>query len=165
MDPRDQRFAPHVLAIRTGTQIRFPNSDNIRRQVYFFSPAKRFELRLHGGTSSDPVLFDKLRVVVLCCNIHDGMLGYVYVTDDPWFGVSNDQGLLTLDPLSEGHSVATLWHRQAPKMPPVPRGEIDTPAAGLHQRLSIAVQPKGDQMPAAPPPSAFGGAFNKAAHR
>jgi plastocyanin len=164
MDQRDQRFDPHVLAVRTGTQIRFPNSDDIRHQVYSFSPAKRFELRLYGGTPSDPVLFDKPGVVVLGCNIHDWMLGYVYVTDDPWFGVSNDKGTLILEQMPAGHYVATLWHPQAPDMQPVPGGEIDIPAAGLRQRFSVAVQPKGVDMPAAPPPSAFGDAFHKAAH-
>jgi plastocyanin len=164
MDQRDQRFAPHVLAVRTGTQIKFPNSDDIRHQVYSFSPAKRFELRLYGGTPSDPVLFDKPGVVVLGCNIHDWMLGYVYVTDDPWFGVSNDKGMLTLDQMPAGHYVATLWHPQAPDMQPVPGGEIDIPAAGLHQRFNVAVHPKGDDMPATPPSSAFGDAFHKAAH-
>ena len=164
MDQRDQRFAPHVLAVRTGTQIKFPNSDDIRHQVYSFSPAKRFELRLYGGTPSDPVLFDKPGVVVLGCNIHDWMLGYVYVTDDPWFGVSNDKGTLILEQMPAGHYVATLWHPQAPDMQPVPGGEIDIPAAGLRQRFSVAVQPKGVDMPAAPPPSAFGDAFHKAAH-
>jgi plastocyanin len=164
MDQRDQRFAPHVLAVRTGTQIRFPNSDDIRHQVYSFSPAKRFELRLYGGTPSDPVLFDKPGVVVLGCNIHDWMLGYVYVTDDPWFGVSNDKGTLILEQMPAGHYVATLWHPQAPDMQPVPGGEIDIPTAGLRQRFSVAVQPKGVDMPAAPPPSAFGDAFHKAAH-
>ena len=65
MDQRGQRFAPHVLAVHTGTQVRFPNSDNIRHQVYSFSTAKRFELRLYEGTPSDPLLFDKPGVVVL----------------------------------------------------------------------------------------------------
>jgi plastocyanin len=164
MDQRDQRFAPHVLAVRTGTQIKFPNSDNIRHQVYSFSAAKRFELRLYGGTPSDPVLFDKPGVVVLGCNIHDWMLGYVYVTDDPWFGVSDEKGTLTLDQMPAGHYVATLWHPQAVDMQPVSGGEIDIPAAGLHQHFKLAVQPKADDMPAAPPSSAFGDAFHKAAH-
>ena len=164
MDQRDQKFAPHVLAVHTGTQIRFPNSDDIRHQVYSFSPAKRFELRLYGGTPSDPVLFDKPGLVVLGCNIHDWMLGYVYVTDDPWFGVSDGKGTLNLRDLPAGHYVATLWHPQAPDMQPIAGGELDIPASGLQHRFSIAVQPKADDTPAAPAPSAFGDAFKKAAH-
>ncbi|MFJ3482142.1 methylamine utilization protein [Pseudomonas sp. NPDC090202] len=164
MDQRNQRFAPHVLAVRTGTQIKFPNSDNIRHQVYSFSAAKRFELRLYGGTPSDPVLFDKPGIVVLGCNIHDWMLGYVYVTDDPWFGVSDGKGALTLDQLPAGHYKATLWHPQVQDMQSVPGGDFDIPAEGLHRRITVAIQPKADDMPAAPPPDAFSDAFHKAAH-
>lgn len=164
MDQRDQRFAPHVLAVRVGTQVKFPNSDDIRHQVYSFSPAKRFELRLYGGTPSDPVLFDKPGVVVLGCNIHDWMLGYIYVTDEPWFGVSSANGTLRLDQMPPGHYKATLWHPQAPDMQPVSGGEFDIPAGGLRQRFTLAVQPKPDDAPAAPAPSAFGDAFHKAAH-
>jgi len=164
MDQRNQEFAPHVLAVRTGTEIKFPNSDNIRHQVYSFSTPKRFELRLYGGTPSAPVLFDKPGVVVLGCNVHDWMLGYVYVTDDGWFGVSNAQGSLTLDQLPPGHYSATLWHPQLADMQPIAAGDIDVPAGGLHQRFSLALQPKSNDMPSAPPPSTFGDAFNKAAH-
>lgn len=162
MDQRDQKFAPHVLAVRSGTQISFPNKDDIRHQVYSFSPAKRFELRLYAGTPSEPVLFDKPGLVVLGCNIHDWMLGYVYVTDDPWFGVSNENGTLTFDQMPAGHYTATLWHPQAPDMQPVSGGEIDIPAGGLRHRFSVAVQPKTEEKSAAPPPSAFGDAFHKA---
>jgi plastocyanin len=162
MDQRAHQFAPHVLAVHTGTQIAFPNSDNIRHQVYSFSPAKRFELRLYEGTPSLPVLFDKPGVVVLGCNIHDWMLGYVYVTDDSWFSVSDSKGVLKLDALPPGHYRVTLWHPQTADMKPLRGGEIEVPAKGLHQRFTVAVQAKEQDMPMAPAPSAFGDAFEKA---
>lgn len=162
MDQRAQQFAPHVLAVHTGTQIAFPNSDNIRHQVYSFSPAKRFELRLYEGTPSLPVLFDKPGVVVLGCNIHDWMLGYVYVTDDPWFTVSDKKGEVKLDALPPGHYVVTLWHPQTADMKPLPGGEVEVSAKGLHQRFTVAIQAKEHDMPMAPAPSAFGDAFEKA---
>ena len=164
MDQRDLQFAPRVLAVHTGTQISFPNSDHIRHQVYSFSTPKRFELPLYGGLPSAPVLFDKPGVVVLGCNVHDNMIGYVYVTDDPWFGVSNDKGTLGLDQVPAGHYSVTLWHPQAADMLAVSGGDIDIPAGGLKQRFSITVQPGADNAPAAPPSSAFGDAFHKAAH-
>lgn len=163
MDQRSQQFAPHVLAVHTGTPIKFPNSDNIRHQVYSFSPAKRFELRLYEGTPSDPVLFDKPGVVVLGCNIHDWMLGYVYVTDDPRFGVTDAQGQLTLDaPAGVYH--ATLWHPQASGMQPVDGGEVKIAGAGLTQAFTLTIEAQAEQTPTAPAPSAFGDAFKRAAH-
>ncbi|MEB0121734.1 methylamine utilization protein [Pseudomonas sp. CCI1.2] len=164
MDQRDQQFAPHVLAVHSGTQIAFPNSDNVRHQVYSFSPAKRFELRLYEGTPSLPVLFDKAGVVVLGCNIHDSMLGYVYVTDDPWFAVSGGDGAIKFDQLAAGHYKVTLWHPDSADMQPVSGGEIDVPVNGLRQRFTLPVQPKDTDMDMTPAPSAFGDAFKKAAH-
>lgn len=163
MDQRDKEFVPHVLAVHTGTQVKFPNSDNIRHQVYSFSPVKRFELRLYEGTPSDPLLFDKPGIVVLGCNIHDWMLGYIYVTDEPWFGVSDAKGALKFDQVPAGHYTATLWHPQSPDMQLTAAGDIDVPAAGLSKDFTITVQAKSGDTPKAPAPSAFGDAFKKAA--
>lgn len=164
MDQRGQRFAPHVLAVHTGTQVRFPNSDNIRHQVYSFSTAKRFELRLYEGTPADPLLFDKPGVVVLGCNIHDWMLGYIYVTDDPHFAVSNAQGKVRLEQLSPGDYHATLWHPQLADMQPLDGGTLHVPAAGLSHRVTLSLEPTSADLPPTPTPSAFGDAFNRAAH-
>lgn len=163
MDQRAQQFAPHVLAVHTGTPIKFPNSDNIRHQVYSFSPAKRFELRLYEGTPSDPVLFDKPGVVVLGCNIHDGMLGYVYVTEDPRFGVTDDQGKLTLDNLPVGEYRVTLWHPQIVDMQPYGAGSITIPLTGLKQTFSLPVEPLPTPASMAPASDVFGDAFKRAA--
>lgn len=164
MDQVNQQFLPHVLAVRSGTEVSFPNRDDIRHHVYSFSPAKRFELRLYHGTPSAPVLFDKPGLVVLGCNIHDWMVGYIYVTDDAWFGVADDAGKLSLD-VPPGHYKATLWHPRNPDLLPVAAGELDVPAGGLEKRFSLV--PGSDPAPAGTPPPArddggFGDAFRKA---
>lgn len=92
VDQLHQQFVPGVIAVRTGTAISFPNSDSVSHQVYSFSPAKRFELGLYRGVPRDPVVFDKPGIVVLGCNIHDNMIGYVYVTDASYFGTTADDG-------------------------------------------------------------------------
>ena len=164
MDQRDQEFSPRVLAVHTGTQVKFPNSDNIRHQVYSFSPAKRFELRLYEGTPSEPLLFDKPGVVVLGCNIHDWMVGYIYVTDEPLFGVTDSNGVLRLDQVPAGHYQATLWHPRSEDMQPLAGGSFDVPAEGLTRRFDLAVQPGAEDQPGKPALGGFGDAFHKAVH-
>jgi hypothetical protein len=143
--------------------VKFPNSDNIRHQVYSFSPTKRFELRLYEGTPSDPVLFEKPGVVVLGCNIHDWMLGYIYVTDDPRFGVTDAQGKLTLEQLPAGSYQATLWHPQVRDLQPQAGGSVQIPAQGAQQTFQLTLEPLSADMPTPPAPSAFGDAFKRAA--
>lgn len=110
MDQSDQQFAPHVLAVRTNTLVHFPNSDNIRHHVYSFSPAKRFELRLYHGSTAEPVLFDQAGQVALGCNIHDSMLGYIYVVDSEWFAVSDAEGRLSIDQVPPGDYQLQIQH-------------------------------------------------------
>lgn len=103
MDQRHNMFTPGVLAVRVNTLVYFPNGDNVRHHVYSFSPAKRFELRLYHGMTADPVLFDQPGQVVLGCNIHDSMVGYIYVVDSEYFGVDNTNGQLSLSSLPAGN--------------------------------------------------------------
>lgn len=102
MDQRNYRFVPKVIAIRTNTLVYFPNSDDVRHHVYSFSPAKKFELRLYHGKTAKPVLFDQPGKVVLGCNIHDSMVGYIYVVDTPYFAVSDSSGRVQITDVPAG---------------------------------------------------------------
>lgn len=110
MDQRNRQFEPHVLAVRQNTKVHFPNSDDIRHHVYSFSPAKTFELRLYHGTTAEPVIFDKPGRVVLGCNIHDAMLGYIYVLKTPWFGVTGPEGVVELKSIPPGDYRVEVRH-------------------------------------------------------
>ena len=48
-------------------------------------PTKTFEIKLYSGAAPFDVLFDKVGVVTIGCNIHDWMIAYVYVVDTPYF--------------------------------------------------------------------------------
>jgi hypothetical protein len=160
MDQRNKEFVPHVLAVHSNTNVTFPNSDNIRHQVYSFSPTKRFELKLYEGIPAAQV-FDKPGVVVLGCNIHDWMLGYIYVTDDPWFAVSDAKGQIAFE-LPAGHYKVTLWHPQNAAMAPQSGGELVVADKAVQKSYSMTLEPLSADAPSAPAPSAFGDAFGKA---
>ncbi len=163
MDQVRQQFAPHVLAVRAGTRVTFPNRDNIRHQVYSFSAPKRFELRLYEGTPTEPQLFDKPGVVVLGCNIHDWMLGYIYVTDDPWFAVSDANGRVDFNRLPNGQFTTTLWHPRSPDMHPVAGEPLTVSDAPQQRQVKLAVSEAPAEGAAEPAHSAFGAAFDEAA--
>lgn len=117
MDQRYSQFVPGVLPITVGSMVVFPNSDNIRHQVYSFSPAKPFDLPLYAGTPAAPQRFDKPGVVVIGCNIHDWMIGYIVVLDTPYFAKTDADGKATLA-LPPGRYAVRTWHpRQAGDAP------------------------------------------------
>jgi len=110
MDQIYNEFDPHVLPVQVGTSVHFPNSDNIHHHVYSFSKAKLFELKLYSSTETKTVTFDKPGVVVLGCNIHDWMIGYVYVADTPHFLKSNAQGEILISDVPSGNYRMDVWH-------------------------------------------------------
>jgi len=112
IDQVNKEFTPKVTAILVGTSVTFPNNDDVRHQVYSFSPAKRFELPLYAGVPAQPVVFDKPGVVVLGCNIHDWMVGYVYVSESPYFAKTDADGKALLAELPPREYIVRVWHPQ-----------------------------------------------------
>lgn len=109
LDQRNRMFIPHILPIQTGTAVTFPNSDNVRHQVYSFSTAKKFQLPLYAGTPATPVVFDKPGVVTLGCNIHDHMSAYLVIVDTPYFALAV-AGHAELSNLPEGKYDVHVWY-------------------------------------------------------
>lgn len=109
MDQVNKAFVPQVLVVLAGTSVEFPNSDSVSHQVYSFSAPKRFQLSLYKGEAHPPVQFDRPGLVVLGCNIHDSMVGYIYVTDTPWFDRTDAQGRVQFADLPAGRFRLQLW--------------------------------------------------------
>ncbi len=130
MDQTDLQFAPHLLVVQSGTSVTFPNSDAVSHHVYSFSDTKRFELPLYKGDAYPPVVFDRTGIVVLGCNIHDGMLGYVVVVDTPHFAQTNEQGVALIESVPNGDYVLAAW---TPRVRP----------AGLPPSMQVTVNEQG----------------------
>lgn len=109
MDQLNMRFEPQVLVVPTHASVKFPNSDAISHQVYSFSKTKPFQLALYKGQLHPPVTFDIPGLVVLGCNIHDEMIGYIYVTSARWFGKTDERGEATLQEVNASNVTVTIW--------------------------------------------------------
>ena len=109
MDQQSRRFVPEVLTVDTGATVDFPNSDAVSHQVYSFSTPKRFQLPLYKGRPQAPVVFDKPGLVVLGCNIHDQMAGYVVVTDSPYHDETDEHGIAQLGSAPAGRFRLRIW--------------------------------------------------------
>ncbi len=152
MDQQNKEFVPQVLPVPVGAAVTFPNRDNIRHHVYSFSSPKRFELPLYIGTPAAPVVFDKPGVVVLGCNIHDWMVGYVYVVPTPYFGRTAADGRVNLADVPPGAYEARVWH---PRMrgEPEKTGKPTTITAGEPAQLAFVLTLKPERKP--PPRPAY----------
>src|SRR5215212_3927241 len=131
MDQKNRMFIPHVLAVQTGTAVRFPNNDDVRHHVYSFSPAKTFQLPLYKGTPSSPEVFDRAGVATLGCNIHDQMSAFIVVVDTPYFAKTVN-GTATLDDVDAGRYTVRVW---VPDM----RGQPQPVSVTAGERLTLTI--------------------------
>lgn len=138
IDQIGREFVPLVSVMQTGASVGFPNKDNIRHQVYSFSPAKTFELRLYSGTPAAPVLFDKPGLITLGCNIHDNMIAYALVVDSPWFAKTDAAGKAALDGFPAGDYDIHVWHyRQSASAVFSQRLSARTAASDMAVRIDV----------------------------
>jgi plastocyanin len=143
VDQVNKEFEPRVTAVFVGTAVTFPNHDDVRHQVYSFSPAKRFELPLYAGVPSQPVVFDRPGVVVLGCNIHDWMVGYVYVSDSPYFAKTGKDGKALLTDLPPNTYVMRVWHPQLDGSEEATRKPVDlTRSRSVEVAWTIKLKPE-----------------------
>ena len=110
LDQRNETFVPHVLAITTGTTVRFLNSDKTYHNVFSLSRPKRFDLGRYPTGSSKSVRFDRPGIVRVFCEIHSHMSAFILVFAHQHFAVTNAHGEYRIDGLPPGTYTVTVWH-------------------------------------------------------
>jgi plastocyanin len=110
MAQQNQQFDPFVLIVPQGAVVSFPNLDSVRHQVYSFSPAHPFELKLYGKDQTRTVRFDKPGVIALGCNIHDSMVAFIKVVDTPFAAKAGASGDVLLRGAPAGAATLRIWH-------------------------------------------------------
>jgi plastocyanin len=102
LDQRNLAFSPHVVAIRVGTEVEFPNNDRVFHNVFSWRDGKRFDLGMYPVGASKTATFDRPGLSRIFCNIHPNMAAYILAVDSSYFGVSDADGAFTLPPLPNG---------------------------------------------------------------
>lgn len=107
---KGKEFSPFVSVAPVNSSLTFPNRDGIGHHVYSFSPAKTFELPLSEQELTTSILFDTPGIVTVGCNIHDWMVGYIYIVNTPYYAVTDQQGKLSINNVPAGSYTLHLWH-------------------------------------------------------
>lgn len=133
MDQINRTFVPHVLPVQTGTWVEFPNSDQVRHQVFSTSPARRFSTPLYVGKPARPIQFPTAGIVALGCTVHEQMSAYVVVVDTPFFATTGSDGRAVISGVPTGHYTLRVWY---PNMRTEPAAQ---PLAVTAEDVSVAV--------------------------
>ncbi|WP_148040915.1 carboxypeptidase regulatory-like domain-containing protein [Montanilutibacter psychrotolerans] len=130
VDQKALAFTPYVEVFRPGDEVVYSNSDRTRHHVYSFSPIKAFELVLAPGAKSAPLKLERSGVIAVGCNIHDGMINYLYISDAPWAARTDARGVVAFRGLPAGAFDVRVWQpRLPPKRPDLVQSGITLRAA------------------------------------
>jgi plastocyanin len=109
LDQRNLMFSPHVLVVRVGTTVEFPNHDRVFHNVFSFRDGKIFDLGLYPVGATQHVVFDHAGLSRLFCNIHPNMAAYIMVVDSPYFAVSDPSGAFSIASVAPGSYAYHAW--------------------------------------------------------
>ena len=112
LDQINLTFVPHVLPVLVGTRVAFPNSDEIRHNVFSPGPP-RFDLGTYAQKTTKYYVFEKAGVWTLLCNVHAEMSAYIVVTDTPYFARTDKDGKFVLKDVPPGKYSIKVWHEKA----------------------------------------------------
>lgn len=138
---RNMQFDPFVLIAPAGAAVAFPNLDDVRHQVYSFSEAGPFELRLYGHDETRSVQFRNVGVVSIGCNIHDQMAAFIYVTDTPFAMKTNADGEAVLADVPAGAATLHIWHPYLRGAPIVRTIAVPSSASSQSFQLRLRAPP------------------------
>lgn len=125
VDQINKNFVPEITVVTVGTEVEFPNSDDISHHVYSFANPNDFELPLYKRGTTPRVRFEHPGIVVLGCNIHDSMVGYIVVIDASRFAVTDEDGRAAIPGGAiSGQQALQVWS---------PRLDLSMPLAATFQ--------------------------------
>ena len=111
---KDKQFIPHILVVRTGSSVDFPNLDPFYHNVFSLFNGKRFDLGLYEAHTTRAVRFDRDGVSYIFCNIHPEMGAVVISLSTPYFGVSTPDADLTIRGVPPGSYRLNVWAENVP---------------------------------------------------
>lgn len=110
---RNKSFEPHVLVVRVGSLVQFPNRDPFFHNVFSLFEGKRFDLGLYEAGSTRDVLFDKPGISYIFCNIHAEMSAVVIALSTPYYGISDGRGQVIIPNVMPGRYILRVWYEGA----------------------------------------------------
>jgi len=109
---RGKRFTPHVMAVERGAEVYFPNLDPFFHNVFSLYEGKPFDLGLYASGETRPVIFNRVGISYIFCNIHPRMSAIVVTLATPYFGISDKEGVVAISNVPEGRYQLKIWHER-----------------------------------------------------
>ena len=147
MVQKDKTFTPHVLPIRVGTSVDFPNFDPIFHNAFSNYNGQLFDVGLYPPGTSRQVRFARPGIVRVFCNIHAAMSAVIVVLNTPYFETTQKNGSYSFRDVPPGEYTLRFFHERASQATldsltrrvTVPEGSVALPAIGISESGYIVI--------------------------
>lgn len=115
-------FGPLTGVIATNQPVQFQNQDPIKHTLHTYALKGRkanilrtintqnLAAHAHIAQSFSSDKMKHSRVVALTCDRHEFMENWMYVVDNPYFAISDEEGHFVIDQVPPGHYDLVAWH-------------------------------------------------------
>jgi len=105
-------FTPYISVSQVHSKVNFVNQDDITHHIYSAGSENKFSFKIRAGQTNSSTQFEHASEVAMGCNIHDWMSGFLLVVDTPYFGKTDEQGLVNFNIAKQGKYKVVVWHPQ-----------------------------------------------------
>ncbi len=106
---KNKSFHPDFLVVPVGSYISFPNQDPFFHNVFSLFNGKRFDLGLYEEVSTRSVLFNRVGVSYVFCNIHPQMNAMIIAVDSPYYALFHGDEDAVISGALPGRYRVKLW--------------------------------------------------------
>ncbi|MHB8413500.1 MAG: carboxypeptidase regulatory-like domain-containing protein [Candidatus Acidiferrales bacterium] len=109
IDQKGCMFMPHVLLMAPG-QVKVLNSDKAAHNIHIYSKSNRgFNQVMPPGSAPLEIPLYRPDTVIVRCDVHTWMQGYIVVAKNPYYALSGSGGAFTLTDVPPGTYHLKVW--------------------------------------------------------
>ncbi len=113
IDQKSMKFSPYLTAVPAGSKVVFRNSDPFPHNVFSPDGPNKFNLGMMPAKSARIHVFKNPGPSTLLCQIHPGMIAYVYTVPSKFYAIADSNGHYTIKNVPNGTYKLSAW---APKL-------------------------------------------------
>jgi len=111
LDQKECEYHPHVLAFPVGSTVEILNPDGILHNIHSYSKVNAaFNMAQPKFKKTLTVKIDKPETIHVQCDVHGWMSGWLVAVDNPYVGVTGNDGVVKLTDVPPGTYTVEIWH-------------------------------------------------------
>jgi len=116
LDQQGCDYHPHVLAFPAGSTVTIVNPDGILHNIHSYSKVNApFNMAQPKFKKTMDVKIDKPETIEVRCDVHGWMEGWLVVTPNPYFAVTDNSGSFKLTDVPAGTYTVEVWQQKLGK--------------------------------------------------